>query len=1008
MADDNQNRGPGIAGNGFVWLLIAAAGTAFIHFQSPLESTRPTTIAPAPSQYHALQDVDARLWEDPFAPVVREEEKIVSRDAAARAELKAARQGRDTKELRADIAQEKVGIIIGVTLPGAPYPEETESRRRSRYAVAAALGAAGYQPNDGQHIGYFVRAGGTDQENEIVPFERFISEDKLALVLWLNEDAINASGRPLYALSELLCNLAPTGSAKVKIVGPGDGDTVYSMLLETHEPVPPDFCGHTPEFYAYGVTVNDSALLQDAIRDKYFVPKNLTNYFEDLPSNLIHDNAQITPRYIYYRTIVSDDRLADVLVNELHRRGIEALDQMAIVSEWDTFYGRTFPGAIVDRFNDKSHQNQRYSYLRGLDGQLPSAGSAGGAKAAKPRKSNQGDSEKDGTPGAGSTKPSEQADGESQFDYLRRIADRMKQQDAEHQRNGGNGIKAIGVLGSDVYDKLLVLRALRPEFPEAVFFTTDLDARLLDPSERQWTHNLLIASSFDLRLRDEVQEDIPPFRDCYETAVFLSTLLALSDPSDFGKYDVPAKWLKPLLFEVGRTRAHSLGTGEEPAEDEARQTSVFNYKSIQPVDPPVALSGWSFVSAVALLTIALSGFTLSFRWVRSGSSSRSIHPARTAIVVFCALMASLAIFTRWPSIVHVLTQGDLGEPMALFEEVSLWPTILLRCVAALLGVRLIIYTFYHLDSNIDDVAKDLQMERVRPEILKNHKWKLTEAFSFQLVPKVPTSPTGYDIDKFWTKYVTQGRTKSRVARVMFCVATMIAVGLIVAGIFDFPAVPARGLLSWWSYQIATILEVLTTLFLIFLVADATVFSCVFIRDLRNFSSVWPASTISFFSRNLQLDADCLGTWINVRFVAMRTKCIINLIYWPFLLVALLVISRSSLFAAFSTGPTLIIIQGITITILIGCVLWLRWAAERARDTARERLTDRLVAAQGVETPMDAKRAVQIEVLLNRVQTIREGAFSPISQQPLIRALLLPLGTYSGVALLQNMAFPGLQ
>jgi len=72
------------------------------------------------------------------------------------------------------------------------------------------------------------------------------------------------------------------------------------------------------------------------------------------------------------------------------------------------------------------------------------------------------------------------------------------------------------------------------------------------------------------------------------------------------------------------------------------------------------------------------------------------------------------------------------------------------------------------------------------------------------------------------------------------------------------------------------------------------------------------------------------------------------------------------------------------------------------------LTDRLVAAQGVETPMDAKRAVQIEVLLNRVQTIREGAFSPISQQPLIRALLLPLGTYSGVALLQNMAFPGLQ
>ena len=49
------------------------------------------------------------------------------------------------------------------------------------------------------------------------------------------------------------------------------------------------------------------------------------------------------------------------------------------------------------------------------------------------------------------------------------------------------GFKAIGVLGSDVYDKLLILQALKQNFPHAIFFTTDLDARLFPPREIQWT-----------------------------------------------------------------------------------------------------------------------------------------------------------------------------------------------------------------------------------------------------------------------------------------------------------------------------------------------------------------------------------------------------------------------------------------------------------------------------------------------------------------------------------------
>ena len=67
----------------------------------------------------------------------------------------------------------------------------------------------------------------------------------------------------------------------------------------------------------------------------------------------------------------------------------------------------------------------------------------------------------------------------------------------ESQSPAPAGIRAIGILGSDPYDKLVILEALRHRFPEAVFFTTDLDARLWNAPSLRLTHNLVVASSFD-------------------------------------------------------------------------------------------------------------------------------------------------------------------------------------------------------------------------------------------------------------------------------------------------------------------------------------------------------------------------------------------------------------------------------------------------------------------------------------------------------------------------------
>ena len=56
------------------------------------------------------------------------------------------------------------------------------------------------------------------------------------------------------------------------------------------------------------------------------------------------------------------------------------------------------------------------------------------------------------------------SEGRSQLDYLQRLVGQIQDLQWRLQGEKEGEIKAIGVMGTDVYDKLLVLRARRPSF----------------------------------------------------------------------------------------------------------------------------------------------------------------------------------------------------------------------------------------------------------------------------------------------------------------------------------------------------------------------------------------------------------------------------------------------------------------------------------------------------------------------------------------------------------------
>src|SRR5262249_13667132 len=68
MAEDSNL--PNIGGNGFIWILLVAAGTYFVAQQQvPLQGSRPASTERSIHERVGEHLVDARLWQDPFAVV---------------------------------------------------------------------------------------------------------------------------------------------------------------------------------------------------------------------------------------------------------------------------------------------------------------------------------------------------------------------------------------------------------------------------------------------------------------------------------------------------------------------------------------------------------------------------------------------------------------------------------------------------------------------------------------------------------------------------------------------------------------------------------------------------------------------------------------------------------------------------------------------------------------------------------------------------------------------------
>src|SRR6266542_591089 len=160
---------------------------------------------------------------------------------------------------------------------------------------------------------------------------------------------------------------------------------------------------------------------------------------------------------------------------------------------------------------------------------------------------------------------------------------------------------------------------------------------------------------------------------------------------------------------------------------------------------------------------------------------------------------------------------------------------------------------------------------------------------------------------------------------------------------------------------------------------------------------WGDKFVDRSHRHPPLSEEELSAYHEIFFVAQRTQAVAPLIWYPLLVLTLLVVARSSIFDDWTWPANLLLIYAITAAWALGSAFLLRRAAEQLRETALNDLRRFRLFGREVE----AKRQM-FDELIAEIRDLKTGAFAPLSDQHFIRAVLFPGAALGLLAVSQRL------
>lgn len=742
-------------------------------------------------------------------------------------------------------------------------------------------------------------------------------------------------------------------------------------------------------------------------------------------------NFDISKENISFTSTLHDySKLTKALVKELVRRHVDlssdSKDHTVIINEWDSFYGRTIPVSFVASVKEYRKENfpnnlnntqnldiiHSIAYLGGVDGKLHNR--EFDSSAVDHNRSNQNnnspkDIEKLIT-------KFEQPQGQDQYDYIQRISAKVK-----NMVDNPGKIKAIGVMGVDVYDKLLILRALHDEFPNALFFTTDLDARLWHYTELPFTRNLIVASSYGLQLNPKWQRDIPPFRSTHQTSFFVAALQALRV---LKKGDVDLN-KKPHIYEIGRQGAYDITPTHGNTTLHPERLHRWKIKGLITkcsyllglfILPSMVIIGifcgmfvdrntrskWYWIVYVLVWIGVFITFIVVLKhdpaWLKFFTSE-----IRNLVYLFIPPVLVISCFI-WPFITErkdpeenlcfcfgksfwlcfwifwtlcfalfaalamaSSLSGD-GEPITFLDSISIWPTELIRLFNGFLA------TYYF---------------SLSCQYVKHNNNKTTNSVRKQFNENVYA-----DFKVMWEAFSEKNDPLNwkRLLKIMLISGAHLVFGYMFIFWFGTLLTPGRGDLCFGLDKYILFFS----LFLMYVLHWHIVFNTFkcrgFIRDLTK-------------KVNLFREEKC-HTLINI--IAKKTEVEARMIKYPFILLLVVCISRYSFIDNWNWTISLVVLLSLSMLIILCTAILLFREAATFRQKVVDQLNDKLVKLITSKQSIYGRREKGVErdieftkFVIEDINNIKTGAFAPLSYNPILLSTLMSSGGMGIIGLLQK-------
>jgi hypothetical protein len=528
----------------------------------------------------------------------------------------------------------------------------------------------------------------------------------------------------------------------------------------------------------------------------------------------------------------------------------------------------------------------------------------------------------------------------------------------------------------------MILEALRQHFPHTLFFTTDLDAIYSHSAKLPQTHNLLVVSPFDLGLRRELQDKIPPFRDSYQTAFFLATQMVLYESS------VPYDWddvkLVPRLFEIGRSRPVPLPTQDDYSTAMNEKCAWTNWfaceNNVQPriITTPLLYGSLENRLMLVLLVIIIPPLVswrvrkYVYHWV--------------GLVLFLVFLVYLT--DLWWN--DYIKADAKAEPFYWHEGISIWPSQLLRLSTLLFAASF----WYWGHKQIATMQKAFQTV----SSASHHK----SVFALPIAPNTidrrdvffigswkETSDPEVNADDLWKTYLGYYHQKLvffpvSMLRVSGHVVAFFCGALVLISLGGSPNVPARGDFALEMNKDIIIIAVLATLFLITWVVQNARLCERLITHLSEKPSKWNETAKRWAIRKNKVAPECVADWLDIQMVVCLTETMRRLIWGPMVCIGLLVIARSPVIDDWGIPSGLAIIFITMLLYAISAEIYLQRGANRARTKAIDQLSRKIrgLRNKAVVNEVIIKR---IEVEIERIRMLREGAFRPWYEWPLLQS-----------------------